>query len=107
MFGYKDIFMYMMKSLLLVSFMVVFSAGCASHTSDKAEQYTTSDEPLESSETASESDIICTYEKKLGKLIKEKTCYTKRQRDIIKQATEEMKVERQSQRTIGNDTSTR
>ena len=43
----------------------------------------------------------------LGKLIKEKTCYTKRQRDIIKQATEEMKVERQSQRTIGNDSSTR
>ena len=67
----------------------------------------TSDERLASSANASESDIVCTYEKKLGKLIKEKTCYTKRQREIIKQATEEMKVERKSQRTIGNDSSTR
>ena len=99
--------MYMMKSLMLVAFMVVFSVGCASNASDKAEPSPTSDERLASSANASESDIVCTYEKKLGKLIKEKTCYTKRQRDIIKQATEEMKVERQSQRTIGNDSSTR
>ena len=99
--------MYMMKFLMLVAFMVVFSVGCASNASDKAEPSPTSDERLASSANASESDIVCTYEKKLGKLIKEKTCYTKRQRDVIKQATEEMKVERRSQRTIGNDSSTR
>ncbi len=99
--------MYMMKSLLLVAFMVFFATGCASNASDKAKPSPTSDERLASSANASESDIICTYEKKLGKLIKEKTCYTKRQRDVIKQATEEMKVERRSQRTIGNDSSTR
>ena len=99
--------MYMTKSLLLVAFMVVCSAGGASSAGDKAELTPTSDERLASSANASESDIVCTYEKKLGKLIKEKTCYTKRQRDIIKQATEEMKLERKSQRTIGNDSSTR
>ena len=90
--------MYMIKSLALVACMVIFGSGCASNANNKAEQTSTSDELVASTEEANKDGIVCTYEKKLGKLIKEKICYSKRQRDIIDKAAEEVRQERTSKR---------
>ncbi len=90
--------MYMIKSLALVACMVIFGSGCASNANNKAEQTSTSDELVASTEEANKDGIVCTYEKKLGKLIKEKVCYSKRDREIIKESAEEIKRERQSKR---------
>lgn len=90
--------MYMAKSLVLVVCMVVFGSGCASNANNKAGQTSTSDGLVASTEEANKDGIVCTYEKILGKLIKEKVCYSKRQRDIIDKASEEVMQERKSKR---------
>lgn len=81
--------MYIPKRLLLLSCTAILVTGCAS--TDK--QSSAKDKPVTDG-----SGVVCTYEKKLGKLIKEKVCYSKRDREIIKESAEEIKRERQSKR---------
>lgn len=67
--------------------------GCSSTTSPTA---TNGNEPVElvndgsgKSEDTYRGGTVCTYEKVAGKLIKQKTCYTKQQRLEIRDASQE------------------
>ena len=81
--------MYIPKRLLLLVCMAILVTGCAS--TDK--QSSAKDNPVTGG-----SGVVCTYEKKLGKIIKEKVCYSKRDREIIKESAEDLKRERKSKR---------
>jgi len=82
--------MYIPKSVLLLACTAALVSACASNSSINESQ--------SSAEAVDGNGVVCTYEKKLGKLIKEKVCYSKRDREIIKESAEEIKRERQSKR---------
>ena len=83
------------KALSLLIFIVIFGSGCVSNPGTSSSQ----SKPNAGLVANSDSDgIVCTYEKKLGKLIKEKRCTSKRDREIIKETTEETKREMKSKR---------
>lgn len=85
------------KSLSLLAVFVILGSGCASSPEAFKSQPKSNNESVANS---TNDGVVCTYEKKLGKLIKEKVCTSKRDREIMKETTEETKREMKSKRVL-------
>lgn len=84
------------KSLLFLTCAAILASGCVSNNKVSEEKPSAKDKVL--TDSSARNAVVCTYEKKLGKLIKEKVCYSKRDREIIKENAEEFKREKKSKR---------
>ena len=84
------------KSLLFLTCAAILASGCVSNNKVSEEKPSAKDKVL--TDSAAGNSVVCTYEKKLGKLIKEKICYSKRDRERIKEDAEEFKRESQSKK---------
>ena len=66
-------------------------AGCAnnSETSSSAQSTTSVSSEMTAAIEESPDYMICTYEKIVGKLIREKYCYTRKKRDQLREEAQE------------------
>ena len=64
----------------------LFITGCAnnSETSSLTQTAAISSSEMTTTKEQSPEDIVCTYEKIVGKLIKKKYCYTRENRDALR-----------------------
>jgi len=78
------------RNLLVVSFIIVLSSCSSTPETMPSSKLAGTDVAPTNAEMSEQGTMICTYEKVPGKLIKEKTCYTKEQRERIRESSQEL-----------------
>jgi PBP1b-binding outer membrane lipoprotein LpoB len=77
------------KMITSAALAAIFLTGCVNNNTIEQSQVA---EAKTATETATaEKDpnaVVCTYEKIVGKLIKQKTCYTASQREAVREASQ-------------------
>jgi len=68
----------------------LFLTGCASNPerSSVTQTATSSSSEMATTKEKSPDDVVCTYEKIVGKLIKKKYCYTRKKRDALREESQ-------------------
>lgn len=77
------------KMITNLALAAIFLTGCVNNNT--IEQSQVAEAGTASETTTAEKDpnaVVCTYEKIVGKLIKQKTCYSARQREAVREASQ-------------------
>ena len=82
--------------------LTLFITGCASNSETSSVAQTSSSE-MTATEEKSADDMICTYEKIVGKLIKKKYCYTREERDALREESQKASKTLKSGRLSNSD----
>ena len=82
----------------------LFLTGCASNSeTSSVAQTTSSSSEVTATKEKSPDDMVCTYEKIVGKLIKEKYCYTRKKRDALREESQKVSKKIKSGRLSNTD----
>jgi len=83
--------------------LTLFITGCASNSETSSVAQTATSSEITATKENSPDDMVCTYEKIVGKLIKKKYCYTRKKRDALREESQEASKKMKSGRLSNTD----